>query len=127
MTNGLELLTVNEEKLEDNEVYHLYSNQKNEQFEEYSLETVEEIYIRKLALDAQEFKVKITDKWFSNLYNRTVTFFKQAWHKVVTLVGLISLSLGFLDFLLLLCYLKKCTRIRATRVDNFERQGVMFS
>ena len=41
---GMEVLTVIEEKIEDNEIYHLYDNQKNEnEFSEFGLELVQEV------------------------------------------------------------------------------------
>ena len=67
-------MTVNDEKFEDNEVYQLYNNRRNEQVEEYTMESVEEINVRNISIDATEFRYRkigfqayITDLYLSFL------------------------------------------------------------
>ena len=116
---GMEILTAIEDKTEDNEIYHLYDNQKNvNQFKEFGLEQVEEVYVRRLALDAQDFKIQVEENWFSNLYDRTVNFFSKIWHEIVSLIGLISVGVGVLIVVIFGCYIRQCTRIR--KVESFD-------
>ena len=116
---GMEILTAIEDKTEDTEIYHLYDNQKDvNQFKEFGLEQVEEVYVRRLALDAQDFKVQVEENWFSNLYDRTVNFFSKLWHEIVSLIGLISVGVGVLIVVIFGCYIRQCTRIR--KVESFD-------
>ena len=115
----MEILTAIEDKTEDTEIYHLYDNQKDvNQFKEFGLEQVEEVYVRRLALDAQDFKVQVEENWFSNLYDRTVNFFSKLWHEIVSLIGLISVGVGVLIVVIFGCYIRQCTRIR--KVESFD-------
>ena len=118
---GMIIIKVAKIDMELGQIHAIYTHVEEGQIKlSLETETIEEVYLSSLALDAKSFTVKVQEGWFLNCYNKTISWLSNTWKNILMFIGIIIACIESLVCILFVIYIMSCTKIHATRHESMD-------